>query len=366
MAARAQRFAFIDEFRGLIGVMMALGHSNYYLNRIWLQFDPVDPTFDSVGQFALRYMGYLCAPGFLMMNGAMTYWTYRRRRRAGETDGQARWDLVQRGLFLVAVQGLWVNASWSGFAALRLDHLGIIATIGLSMLLLTPLVTWPWWGRLALAAGLLLGHPFLLRLPYDPAGWQRYAMELLVTSGEFNKYPVLPWFALALLGSVMAHFWFERWRDPGTRAARSLALGLASLLAAVALRLAGGFGNLFPHDGFGSWSFFLVQKYPPSLAHQLWFAGAIVFMVGLFDLIGQRLRVLRLLGVVGRVPLFFYAVHIPLLAIALRRLSLWPYRGGAVAESLLGWAVLMAVMLPLAWWFGGVKRRSRSWLIRMI
>ena len=69
--AERKRFTFIDEFRGLVGVMMALGHSNYYFNSAWLSLDPLDPFFDNIPQFLLRYMGYLCAPGFLMMNGAM-------------------------------------------------------------------------------------------------------------------------------------------------------------------------------------------------------------------------------------------------------------------------------------------------------
>jgi uncharacterized membrane protein len=364
--ADRNRFRFIDEFRGLIGIMMALGHSGEYLNALWKSFDMVDPCFPDGGQFALRYMGYLCAPGFLMMNGAMTYWTFKRRRAAGETPAQARWDLVQRGLFLVLVQWIWVNAAWGGFARLRLDHLGIIATIGMTMLLLAPLAAWPWWARLIPAVAITVVHPLLLRIPYDTTGWQKYPMQLFVTSGDFNLYPVLPWFALGATGSVMAYFWFERWREPGLRTRRSLALGAGLVLLAWALRLWGGdYANIFPSGPFLSWSFFLVQKYPPQLTHQLWFAGAVIFMVGVFSWLSERTRLTHWLGVVGRVPLFFYAVHIPLLALATRRLGV-PYREWGVLGSLLGWLCLLAIMLPLAWWFGGVKRRSKSWFVRMI
>jgi hypothetical protein len=58
-------------------------------------------------------------------------------------------------------------------------------------------------------------------------------------------------------------------------------------------------------------------------------------------------------------------VHIPLLAIFTRRLGFF-YREGAVTESLIGWVVLLAVMAPLVLWFGGVKRKYRNWLVRMI
>jgi uncharacterized membrane protein len=367
---RRLRFTFIDEFRGLVGVMMALGHAQYYMNGIWLAFDPIDPFFPDNAQFAIRYMGYLCAPGFLMMNGAMVYWAFLRRRKKGYSRGHAVWDFVQRGFFLVLVQWIWVNAAWSGFARLRLDHLGIIATIGLAMILVALMAHWKWWQRGVVALACVLVHPPLARIPYDHESWLRYPMQLLFDSGDFNKYPLLPWFALACAGSVIAHFWFTAWTDqrrPDERAHKSLAIGLVLVLIGWGLRDWGhAYANFFPHDGWFTYSFFLVQKYPPSVAHQFWFAGAVIFMVGLFAWIDHRWPILRPLAVVGKVPLFFYAVHIPLLALVFRRLEWLPYRGGGVVESLLVWAGLMLVMAPLAVWFAGVKRRSRNWFVRMI
>lgn len=363
--AESKRFTFIDEFRGLIGVMMALGHSNYYFNSAWLSLDPLDPFFDNLPQFLLRYMGYLCAPGFLMMNGAMVYYVFHRRLGNGEALGPIRWGFIQRGLFLIAVQLIWVNASWGGFTRLRLDHFGIIATIGTSMLLLVWMMKWRWQARALVAGAIFLVHPLLLKIPYDLDGPIHYWMQFWIDSGHFNKYPVLPWFALATVGSVMAHFWFEAWTDPLRRARNTVFTGLALLGAATLVRLGQGYGNIFAWDTLFSYSFFLVQKYPPSLAHQLWFSGAVIFMVGVFSFVDARSPILRPLARVGRVPLFFYAVHIPLLALFTRRLGLF-YREGAVLESLYGWVALLAVMYPLAIWFGGVKKRNRSWFIRMM
>ena len=363
--ATKDRFTYIDAFRGLIGVMMALGHSNYYFNSAWLSLDPIDPFFDNTPQFLLRYMGYLCAPGFLMMNGAMCYYVFHRRRKSGESSRAVHWGFVQRGLFLVAIQAVWVNASWSGFDRLRLDHLGIIATIGLSMILVSFMAAWRWQLRAALVAVLFLVHPFLLRIPYDLKGIAHYPMELLIASGDFTKYPLLPWFALALLGSVMAHFWFDVWHDPDQRARRSVTIGLALVAAAYAVRLGQGFGNIFAWNTFFSYSFFLDQKYPPSLTHQLWLSGTVIGLVGVFSWVDARVRLLRPLAYVGRVPLFFYCVHIPLLAIVARRFGLFYHESG-VMGSLIGWVALLAVMAPLVVWFGRVKRKNQSWFIRMI
>jgi uncharacterized membrane protein len=345
--------------------MMALGHSNYYFNSAWLTLDPLDPFFDNTPQFLLRYMGYLCAPGFLMMNGSMVHYVFWRRFRSGEGLGQIRWGFVQRGLFLIAVQLVWVNSSWGGFTRLRLDHYGIIATIGTSMILLVWMARWRWQGRALVALGLFLVHPFLLAIPYDHGSWTHYPMQFFVDAGDFNKYPLIPWFALAVVGSVMAHFWFEEWKDPDQRGRNSMLVGLVLLAVAWALRFGQGFGNIFAWDTFFSYSFFLVQKYPPSLVHQFWFSGSVIFLVGAFSVIDARVGILRPLANIGRVPLFFYAVHIPLLAIFARRLGLF-YHESAVLGSLIGWVALLVVMYPLALWFGGVKRRNKSWIIRMI
>ena len=188
---------------------------------------------------------------------------------------------------------------------------------------------------------MFLVHPFLLRIPYDHDGPAHYRMQLFVDSGDFNKYPLIPWFALATVGSVMAHFWFEVWTDPRRRARNTVIIGLVLIAVAwVRAFRARASATSFAWDTFFSYSFFLVQKYPPSLAHQFWFSGAVIFMVGVFDFIEQRSPILRPLAKVGRVPLFFYMVHIPLLAIFARRLGFYYHEGG-VAESLIGWVVLL-------------------------
>ncbi len=69
---------------------MLVDHCSYFLNSLWLHFNPFDPLFDSWGQFALRYVSYLCAPGFLMMNGAMVWWAYHRKIKQGIADWTVR------------------------------------------------------------------------------------------------------------------------------------------------------------------------------------------------------------------------------------------------------------------------------------
>ena len=366
-AGEKQRFEFIDQFRGLIVILMLVDHSSYYFNSIWEQIDPLDPLFDSWGQFALRYAGYLCAPGFLMMAGAMVWWSWHRRIDKGIPDRTARWQLIQRGLFLILVQITWVNSSWGGFSEFKPWHIGIIACIGISIILLALIINFKWQVQLFIGLAILLIHPFLLKIPYDPEiTWARVLMQTFIDAGDFNKYPVLPWFALAVLGSVMATGWLSTWKTDKERIAWSVGIAAVALLISIIVRMERGYGNIFAFSDFGSYSFFFDQKYPPSLFMSLWFFAFVVLGICAFIVIGKAApRLLMVFSIPGKVPLFFYGMHIAILGVFAKRFELF-YREGGVLASLIGVAVMLVIMLPLCKWFYGVKKRSKNFIIRMI
>jgi uncharacterized membrane protein len=196
--------------------------------------------------------------------------------------------------------------------------------------------------------------------------WQQVLMQTFVDSGDFNKYPVLPWFALATLGSVMATGWFELWKDNKKRILYGLLIGLISISISIIIRMGNGYGNIFPFSDFGSYSFFLDQKYPPSLYHNLWFFGWVAIGVSIIIALNYLIpKIIGVLGIVGKVPLFFYCVHLGILGIFSKRIDLF-YRKGEITETLIGFAIMLVIMLPLAKWFGGVKQRSKNYIIKMI
>lgn len=346
---------------------MLVDHCSYYLNSLWLHFNPFDPLFDSWGQFALRYVGYLCAPGFLMINGAMVWWAYRRKINQGTSDWTVRRQLIQRGLFLILLQITWVNSSWGGFSAFKPWHLGIISCIGLSMILQTAIVSLRWQVQLAIALALLAIHPILLNIPYDPEVWWAQAlMQTFIDAGKFNKYPVIPWFAMAIIGSVIANGWLIAWKTDKKRILMSFGIAAAAMLLAIIIRMSGGYGNILPFSDFGSYSFFFDQKYPPSLYFSLWFIGMVVLVISIIIAIGKVApKLLTMLNTAGKVPLFFYGMHIAILGIFSKRIGLF-YREGEVTATLIGVVVMLVVMLPLSRWFYGVKSRSKNFIIRML
>jgi uncharacterized membrane protein len=214
---------------------------------------------------------------------------------------------------------------------------------------------------------LLLIHAIVIQLPYDgETSWKMVVMQTFFDSGSFNKYPVIPWFALAILGSVMANGWLEIWKTDRQRILMGLAISGGVFALAILIRLMNGFGNIFPFSEFGHYSFFLDQKYPPSLFINLWSFAAVVLGVTFFVAIGRLApKLLVIFSIPGKVPLFFYGVHLALLGVFVKRLDLF-YREGGVLTSLLGLGVMLLIMLPLCRWFYGVKRRSTNYLIQMI
>jgi len=364
---KKQRFQYIDQFRGLVIILMLVDHCSYYLNSIWNHLDPFDPLFATWGQFALRYVSYFCAPGFLVISGAMVWWSYHRRIEKGTPHWTARWHIIQRGIFLIILQMTWVNSSWGGFRTFNPWHIGIIACIGISLILLTLIVNMRWYVQLFIALAILVIHPFLITIPYDPeVTWVRILMQTFVDAGKFNKYPVLPWFAMATLGSVMATGWFHAWKTDKKRILMSIGIAAVAFLLAIFVRMGRGYGNIFPFSDFGSYSFFFDQKYPPSLYFNLWFFGLVVLVVAGFIALNKVApKILMVFSIPGKVALFFYCVHIAILGVFIKRTGLF-YREGGVLVTLIGVAVMLMVMLPLSKWFYGVKRNSKNFFIRMI
>ena len=346
---------------------MLVDHSSYYFNSAWLYLDPLDPVFASWGQVALRYVSYLCAPGFLMMAGAMVWWTFQKRLGDGVKTNSIRWQLIQRGIFLVVLQMTWVNSSWGGFSSFHLWHLGIIASIGISMILLAFIVKLKWQIQLLIAVIILVIHPLLLNIPYDIDDSLIYViMQTFIDAGDFNKYPVLPWFAMAILGSVMAVGWLREWKTDRKRILMSLGIATGALLLALLIRMGRGYGNIFPFSDPGTYSFFFDQKYPPSLYFSLWWFAIVVYMVAGFIALNRIAPiVLKVFTIPGKVALFFYIMHIAIMGIFAKRLGFF-YREGEVYATLIGVALMLVIMLPLCNWFYKIKRRSNNYIIRMM
>jgi len=90
--------------------------------------------------------------------------------------------------------------------------------------------------------------------------------------------------------------------------------GAVSLVLWFAVRLFNGYGNLVPRTGNTLEDWLFVAKYPPSLAFLLWTLGGMCLFLALGLILQDRPGFTRgLTGAIltfGKVPLFFYCVHL--------------------------------------------------------
>jgi hypothetical protein len=129
-------------------------------------------------------------------------------------------------------------------------------------------------------------------------------------------------------------------------------------------------------------SFFNCTKYPPSLLYLLMTLGPALVALALFDRPPGPLA--QPIVTFGRVPLFFYLLHIPLIHGAavlidyvrfgwspLAGAGPWEVRPGAIPDSYglnlplvyLVWIGVLLVLYQPCRWFAALKRRRRdTWL----
>ena len=386
----ARRKVAIDALRGLVMVLMALDHVRDYFTPT--AFDPIKADHTTLGWFATRWVTHLCAPVFVFLAGTSAW---LKGHKSGATDGLSGW-LVRRGLWIVLVELLLNNAIWFSslwYQGFYLVQLQVLWAIGWSMVCLGLLCRLPrgWVGVLALL--MIAGHNLLDGIELGPesgtalrAAWGIIHVNTQLGLGQSGllmiSYPLVPW-----IGVMAAGWWFGGWYEARQDRARSaLWLGLALCTIFALLRYANVYGD--PRG----WStsergslytlldFFDCQKYPPSLSYLLMTLGPAMVLLALFELVADRF--LAVLVVFGRVPMFYYLLHVAVIHGAAVILALsggraltwwWGVLGGKPLEGYepsLGycycvWALVVAALYPVCLWWGHLKATRRSRLLQL-
>jgi uncharacterized membrane protein len=304
------RVGSIDIIRGAVMVLMALDHV-----RVYSGLPAGGPT---PGIFFTRWVTHFCAPAFVFLAGTSAY-------LAGRKQGPAALSrfLFIRGAILVLLELTVVRLCWTFNLQLNLLLGGVIWAIGWSMIVLAILV------RLPLAVAAVLGiaiiglHNLLDGVPRDgPAGglpswlWQViYAGGPVGADGGgvvlFVLYSLVPWVGVMAAGYA---FGTIVTLDRARRERLCLGIGLGATALFVILRLINGYGNPSPWSAErmpALLSFLNPAKYPASLDFLLMTLGPTIALVPLLD--RSRGIVGHILAVFGRVPLFYYLLHIPLI-----------------------------------------------------
>jgi uncharacterized membrane protein len=362
----------IDWLRGVVMVLMALDHTRMFVG------SSVDLGTASPALYFTRWMTHFCAPVFVLLAGMGAYLHGRRMPSTRALSGY----LLTRGLWLALLEVTVVRAVWLAYIGPAVLVLQVVWVIGASMVVLAGLVWLPRGAIAAFAVALIAGHNLLDGIHADQLGSLRWLWLLLHEEGTVEPffgarwlviYPLIPWVAVMAAGYVTGP-WAAS--PPEKRRPVFLRAGLALIAVFLVLRATNLYGDPHAWSAGGGWtrtllSFLDCEKYPPSLLFLAMTLGPALCLLAWMDRpLGAWAAPL---AVYGRVPLFYYVLHIFLIHLIAIGLA-WPTLGVAaawqfVASGGLGyrltavytlWVGVVLLLYPACRWFAGVKRRSHA------
>jgi uncharacterized membrane protein len=383
---QSRRLQSIDFLRGLVMILMALDHVREWFTNA--PFSPTDLSSTTGAYFMTRWVTHFCAPVFSLLTGVGAFLWFSRGRSKAELSR----FLLLRGVWLIFLEVVVTRCfGWAFNFDYRITAAAVLWVLGWSMIVLAGAVWLPMRVLTGVALLTIAGHGLLANIRGARPAWLwqilygRGNIEFAPGHNLYVAYTVIPWFAVMMAGFSLGQVF--RWE--ATRRARFLIrAGVAAICLFVVVRGFNGYGDPAPWAGqksalFDVFSFVNCTKYPPSLDFLLMTLGPAMVLLGLIDC-GEFYR-LRPVVIFGRVPLFYYAVHIPvmhLIAVAISYAKFgsayWFFRSASIAEFpsmrppgwgyRLGgvyviWIAVVAIMYPLCRWYEGVKRRnSGGWL----
>jgi uncharacterized membrane protein len=388
------RVTSVDALRGFVMVLMALDHTREFFTN-WAG-NPLDPQHTTFMLYLTRWMTHLCAPVFVFLAGTSIFLQRRRKTRRQLSN-----LLLTRGLWLMIVELTLVQLVFNFNWQWNVQLLEVIWAIGASMMIMAALIHLGVRWNLLVGALLILGHNALDGVAvasFGRLGWLWHLLHVpgLATAPPVTPpiivvaYPLLPWVGVMALGYA---FGSVSLKERNWRLRFELRAGAAMLAVFVLLRWSNLYGDPEQWAAQANWwrtllSFFNVQKYPPSLLFLLATLGiSALVMVAIESAEGQGVckRARSVLEVYGRVPFFYFLLHIALihlLALIISGASGGDWRwwltefpnGGVLTGHPPGygyglgviwciWIFVVALCYPACKWYAGVKMRSRNPLL---
>jgi len=359
---RESRNLALDALRGLIVVLMAVDHANYFVaqqHSSGEHWGGPFPAYADALSFVTRLITHPVAPGFSFLMGiGMVLFAASRRKR-----GWSEWAIVRhflvRGAVLIVLQFSLVNLAWNlGPQTFPDVYMGVLAALGGGMILGSLFVRL---GPLSLA---IVGMVLLVGVEFshpDPSQWglifdQPLGLVFGYSGGDaafWSNYPILPWLELVIFGMAFGK-WMLVDREKAFRWA--MFIGVAALVGFYLLRVFDGYGNIRPRSGDDWIGYLNVVKYPPAMTFTLLTMGFNLIVLSLLARVkGRGRHMVEPLAVFGRVPLFFYMTHLYLYA----GLGAWLEPSGTSLPIMyLYWLAGLALLYPLCLWYGQLKQRQ--------
>ena len=319
-AVKTRRIESIDLLRGTIMIIMALDHVRDYFHAYSYLNDPTDLQHTTAPIFLTRWITHFCAPIFMLLAGvSASLYGLKNGRKA------LSFFLFTRGLWLVIVELFIVTLEWTFNPHYPAFILQVIWAFGISMMILSLLIHLPRPVLLLLGIVLIAGHNALNTVHVDGNTAPAFLWSVLHQPnfngfhfGPFNPivgYPVLPWIGIITIGYCLGSLYAPD-TDPEVRKKALRNLGIGAILFFIILRWTNVYGDAALWSTqknflFTLFSFVNTTKYPPSLLYALMTLGPALLFLAYAERPLNKLT--SRVTVFGRVPMFFYLLHIPLI-----------------------------------------------------
>jgi len=383
VTVKPTRIESIDVVRGVIMILMALDHTRDFFGNSGV--NPTDPATTTIQLFFTRWITHFCAPVFFLLTGTGAYLSLRKKSKR-----ELSRFLFTRGLWLIFLELTAVRClGWQFNFDYHVTLLLVLWALGWSMIVLSALVYLPAWVVTAFGVAMIATHNLFDSVESSNPLWSILHSPNFIVNNPgriiFVTYALIPWVGVTAAGYGLGQVF--RW-EPDRRRTFLLRLGIVLSTAFVVLRAVNLYGNPVPWStqrsaAFTVLSFLSTNKYPPSLLYLLMTLGPAMLFLWAVD--KGTPRFLRPALTIGKVPMFYYLLHIPLIHLiaiivcyarygqvhwmfespTLGEFPVTPPPGWGYSLPIvyLIWIFVVATLYPLCRWFAELKqRRGDAWL----
>jgi uncharacterized membrane protein len=390
---KPSRIAAIDLVRGAVMILMAIDHVRVYSG--------VPAGGPAPAVFFTRWITHFCAPAFLFLAGTSAFFYGRTHRGLSHF-------LATRGIWLVFLEMTYLRLAWTfnlDFA--HYEMAGVIWVIGWCMILMALLVRLPVGAIGAIGLVLIAGHnlldsqlgPLIRLAQHSTTGWLIKILYLGFFAGPIHGgpngptlivlYSIIPWIGVMAAGYA---FGTILTLEPARRGRVCLAIGLGAVALFLVLRGFNLYGDPTPWTAYtrqrpngpppmpAVLAFLNTNKYPASLLFLLMTLGPTIALIPLLE--RARGMLAEVVTVFGRVPFFYYMLHIPCihaLALVASKIRLgsvnpWLFTNHPMGNPAppagytwslpllyLVWAIVIAVLYPACRRYADLKAGRTAW-----
>jgi len=377
------RIESIDVVRGVIMILMALDHVRDFFGNSGL--NPTNPATTTISLFFTRWITHFCAPVFFLLTGTVAYLSLGRKSKRELSQ-----FLFTRGLWLIVLELTVTRClGWQFNLDYQVVMLIVLWALGWAMIVLSVLVYLPASIVTTFGVVMIATHNLFDSVQSSNPLWSILHSPNFIVNHPgrvvFVGYPLIPWMGVTAAGYGLGQIY--SW-PPERRKAFQLPLGLGLTAAFFVLRAINVYGDPLrwttqKSPAFTVLSFLNTTKYPPSLLYLLMTLGPALLFLWAVD--AGTPQWLRPALIIGKVPMFYYLLHIPLIhliavAVCYARYGQahWmfespglgqfpitqpPEWGYSLPIVYLVWACVVLALYPLCRWFAGLKqRRNDAWL----